>query len=127
MKVMNNLPYKITANPHLTTGEAVDKEDIKKHICDALELEDSEKDAFMRNQIWKRLYCKGGNSESYLKYVPPLTQASAIYHKLLSAYRVSENLEMLEIFNKLTQNDKFRHSYRAIKYFFDKKYKFVKS
>lgn len=117
---MNSMPYKLTANPHLSTGEIVNVEDIKKHICDSLELEDSEREAFMRNQIWKRL--RDGN---YLKYTPLLTQASAIYFKLLSVYRIKEEFAMLEIFNILTKSESFRKYYRAIKYHFDKKYKFI--
>lgn len=122
---MNTMPYKLTANPHLSTGEVVNVEEIKTHICDSLELEDSEREAFMRNQIWKRVAICGG--DVYHKYVPLLTQASAIYFKMLSVYRIKEEFEMLEIFNKLTKSDKFRKYYRAIKYHFDKKYKFVKS
>jgi hypothetical protein len=121
---MNSMPYKLTANPHLSTGEIVNVEDIKKHICDSLELEDSEREAFMRNQIWKRLRDSGA-TENYLKYTPLLTQASAIYFKLLSVYRIKEEFAMLEIFNRLTKSESFRKYYRAIKYHFDKKYKFI--
>jgi hypothetical protein len=124
---MNSMPYKLTANPHLSTGEIVNVEEIKKHICDSLELEESEREAFMRNQIWKRVCVHGGGTGgNYLKYTPLLTQASAIYFKLLSVYRIKEEFKMLEIFNKLTQSEQFRKYYRAIKYYFDKKYKFIK-